>query len=123
MKKQPSVLIVEDDESNRLCLRDFLEHQGYACHEAENGADGLAKLQTEPFDLVMTDLNMPIMNGYQLLEAIASSPALRHLPVLITTGQSLSKVKQQLTPFEVHDVLSKPYDFSEISRLLNTLFK
>ncbi len=117
------ILIVEDDEPNRQCLRDFLKHQGHSCYEAQNGADGLSKLQTESFDLVMTDLNMPIMNGYQLLEALASHPTLRHLPVLITTGQSLSEVKPQLPLVEIHHVLSKPYDFSEISRLLNRILQ
>lgn len=121
-KKHKKILLVEDDESNRRCLRDFLEAQGYRCQEAENGADGLGKLQTEHFDLVITDLNMPIMDGFQLLEALAKHPTLERLPVMIATGQALPEVKQKTTHPRVKDVLAKPYDFPKLSQSLATLF-
>ena len=120
--KHKKILLIEDDESNRLCLREFLKDRGYVCQEAENGAEGLVKLQSEPFDLVITDLNMPIMNGFQLVDALATSSSLNQIPVLIVTGQSLSEVRQKTTHPLVKGVLPKPYDFPQISRSLAALF-
>ncbi|GJL61681.1 MAG: hypothetical protein NPIRA04_03350 [Nitrospirales bacterium] len=120
--KNKKILLVEDEESNRLCLRDFLVYHGYVCQEAENGAEGLSKLHSEHFDLVIMDLNMPEMNGFQLLEALASSPLVKQIPILIVTGQSLHEVKQKATHPWVKDVLAKPYDFPKILQTLTTLF-
>lgn len=119
--KNKKILLVEDDESNRLCLRDFLEHHGYICQEADNGVEGLEKLQSESFDLIITDLNMPIMNGFQLLDALANNPSLERIPVLIATGESLTEVKQKATHPSVKDIISKPYDFPKLSQSLATL--
>lgn len=120
--KHKKILLVEDDKSNRLCLHEFLKDRGYGCQEAKNGAEGLIKLQSEPFDLVITDLNMPIMNGFQLVDALAASSSLNQIPVLIVTGQSLSEVRQKTTHPLVKGVLPKPYDFPQISRSLAALF-
>jgi len=122
MKQIKKILLVEDDKENRLCLRDFLQYLGYECCEAEHGKDGLVKLHAEPFDLVITDLNMPIMNGYQLIDALDHHPPLSHLPVLIVTGESISEVSKQATSPRVKAVLPKPYDFPRMTRLLETLF-
>jgi CheY-like chemotaxis protein len=121
--KHIKILLVEDDESNRLCLRDYLEQEGFICHEAENGAEGLVKLQSEAFDVVITDLNMPIMDGFQLLDALANSPSLKRIPVLIVTGKSFpDEVKQKALHPCLIDILPKPYDFPKISRSLAALF-
>lgn len=122
MSSKKKILLVEDEESNRLCLRDYLEYQGYVCQEAKNGAIGLDKLQSEAIDVVITDLNMPVMNGFELLDAMTKNPSLKQIPVLIATGQSLPEVKQQAPHPCVKDVLGKPYDFSKIAQLLAALF-
>ncbi|GJL53105.1 MAG: response regulator [Nitrospirales bacterium] len=116
------ILLVEDDESNRLCLRDFLEHEGYICEEAANGAQGLKSLQLGNFDLIITDLNMPVMNGWQLLEALEKDPRLKHVPVLIVTGEDLPKTETLSTFPAVKTILRKPFDFPKIARTLTALF-
>ena len=116
------ILLVEDDESNRLCLRDFLEHEGFICEEAENGAQGLQKLQSMNFDLIFTDLNMPVMNGFQLIEALEKDPRLNHIPVLIVTGEDLPKTETLSTFPAVQTILRKPFDFPQIARTLTALF-
>ena len=122
MPSKKKILLVEDEESNRLCLRDFLQSHGYVCQEAAHGAEALDMLQSQAFDIVITDLSMPIMNGFQLLETMTKSPSLARIPVLIVTGQSLSEVKQKAPNPCVKDVLAKPYDFQKIAQSLTALF-
>ena len=86
---QLKFLIVDDFSTMRRIVRGLLKEMG--CHhtaEAEDGAAALAMLKSQPVDFVVTDINMPNMNGFELLEAIKADEALRHLPVLMVTAEA-----------------------------------
>ena len=80
------ILVVDDDPIHCEFARVYLSTPTATVETAQNGAEGMEKLRSEPFDLVVVDLEMPVMNGFQMIRAIRSDPTLRHLPVVIVTG-------------------------------------
>jgi len=82
-------LVVDDFATMRRILRNLLKELGFMnVQEAEDGVDALAKLRAEPFDFVVSDWNMPNMNGIELLQAIRADARLKHLPVLMVTAEA-----------------------------------
>ena len=80
------ILVVDDDPIHCEFASVYLSTPTATVETASNGAEGLQKLRAEPFDLVVVDLEMPVMNGFQMIRAIRNDPTLRHLPVVIVTG-------------------------------------
>ncbi len=82
-------LIVDDFSTMRRIVRNLLKEAGYAnADEAEDGAAALQKLRNASFDFVVTDINMPNMNGFELLTQIRQDASLKHLPVLMITAEA-----------------------------------
>ncbi|MDE2415344.1 MAG: chemotaxis response regulator CheY [Comamonadaceae bacterium] len=82
-------LIVDDFSTMRRIVRNLLKESGYTeTDEAEDGLAAMNKLRTAKFDFVITDINMPNMNGFQLLTEIKKDDALKHLPVLMVTAEA-----------------------------------
>ncbi len=82
-------LIVDDFSTMRRIVRGLLREMGCLhADEAEDGAVALGMLKTTKFDFVVSDINMPNMNGFELLKAIKADPELRHLPVLMVTAEA-----------------------------------
>ncbi|MFO1282253.1 MAG: chemotaxis response regulator CheY [Burkholderiales bacterium] len=83
------ILIVDDFSTMRRIVRNLLKEIGYMnAEEAEDGAAALTKLRGSKFDFVVSDLNMPNMNGFELLREIRADPALKALPVLLVTAEA-----------------------------------
>ena len=82
-------LIVDDFSTMRRIVRNLLKEAGYAnADEAEDGVAALQKLRNSPFDFVVTDINMPNMNGFELLTQVRQDASLKHLPVLMITAEA-----------------------------------
>ncbi len=81
-----SVLIVDDSVTARVFMRSIVEAAGYRVTLAVDGQDALNKLKLDTFDLVLTDVEMPLLNGFELLKAIRASDALKELPVVLITS-------------------------------------
>jgi two-component system, chemotaxis family, chemotaxis protein CheY len=82
-------LIVDDFSTMRRIVRNLLKEAGYAnAEEAEDGVTALQKLKGAKFDFVVSDINMPNMNGFELLSQIRADDALKHLPVLMITAEA-----------------------------------
>jgi len=82
-------LVVDDFSTMRRIVRNLLKELGYTqAEEAEDGAVALQKLKGGGFDFVVSDWNMPNMDGLQLLQAVRADPALKHLPVLMITAEA-----------------------------------
>ena len=82
-------LIVDDFSTMRRIVRGLLKEIGYAnAEEAEDGAVALNMLKNSKFDFVVSDINMPVMNGFELLTAVKADDNLKHLPVLMVTAEA-----------------------------------
>jgi CheY-like chemotaxis protein len=88
MPEAPLVLIVEDDFSTRVMYRDYLTHSGFRIAEAHNGHQALAKAKELRPDVVLTDLAVPGMDGFEFCRALQQSDATRGIPVLAVTGHT-----------------------------------
>ena len=88
METDPLVLIVEDDHSTRVMYREFLRDARFRTADAHNGFQALAKAEDIRPDLVLTDLAVPGMDGFEFCRALQRSEILRHIPVLAVTGHA-----------------------------------
>lgn len=82
------ILIVDDSATVRHQLRDALEGAGYEVAEAENGAFGLQAAKAEPYSMIIVDVNMPVMNGLEMLEGLREVPERATVPVFVLTTES-----------------------------------
>ncbi len=103
------ILLVDDDASHRMSLRDLLEVEGFRCEETEDGEEAEEKLASDSFDLVITDLNMPGVNGFDLLMAMAEDSMLETTPVMVITGNLNEDIRKDVLGFGAAAVLFKPY--------------
>jgi CheY-like chemotaxis protein len=110
------VLVVDDDLDIRCTLAQILREEGYRVREARDGEDALAKVAEEIPDLILLDLMMPRMTGWQLLEAFRLVPAYRQIPVVVLTAVPGLANLELCT-----DVIGKPVSFDRLVRLLQTV--
>src|ERR1700730_398603 len=88
------VLVVDDEEQNRTLLRDPLEARGYEVEEAENGMQALQKIAVRPPDVILLDLMMPKMDGFEVCRRLRKDAKTSHIPILMITA--LSERKERL---------------------------
>jgi adenylate cyclase len=100
-------LVVEDDPDLRAWLCRLLREGGWTVAEAENGRVGLARLAAAPADLVLLDLMMPEMDGFEFLEELRASEAGRHVPVIVVTAADMSDSDRQRLNGGVLRILQK----------------
>ena len=105
-----TILVVDDNRDIRRMLSTRLKREGYIITTAENGLQGLELAQTQPFDLIITDIMMPEMNGYQLLEQLKASPDLRHIPVIIISAVDNLDSVIRCIEMGAEDYLFKPFN-------------
>ncbi|NJO40058.1 MAG: response regulator [Cyanobacteria bacterium CRU_2_1] len=110
MVDQGLVLVVDDNEMNRDLLSRRLQRQGFTVVMAEDGQQALDKLQTQPFDLVLLDVMMPQMNGYQVLEHLKADPNLRHIPVIMISALDDMDSVVRCIELGAEDYLFKPFN-------------
>lgn len=105
-----SILVVEDNAVHRATLVTSLEREGHRVVTAEDGRRGLELLRSEPFDVVLLDIVMPEVDGYQVLDQVKADPKLRHIPVIVIT--SVDDVGSAVRCIEMgaDDLLTKPFD-------------
>ncbi len=104
------ILTVDDSASIRMTTRIALTNAGYQVTEAVDGSDGLAKLNGDSFDLVITDLNMPNMDGLTMIRELRKIPAHMGIPVVFLTTESDGEIKSQAKAAGATGWLTKPFD-------------
>lgn len=108
-----SLLIVEDHKELRSYLKSILD-TNYRVYLASNGTDALDQLQTEQIDLIITDLMMPYMDGFELVDHLKKDKELRKIPVLVVSARTDKTEKVDLIAKGAEDVISKPFDKEEL---------
>ncbi len=103
------ILVVEDQEDNRQILRDLLGSTGYEMVEAENGEDALTVAAAEQPDLILMDIQLPILDGYEATRRIKANPALAAIPIIAITSYALSGDEEKARAAGCDDYVTKPY--------------
>jgi adenylate cyclase len=102
------LLVVDDNKVNRLLLGRSLEQQGHSIEMAENGRQALEMMHARPFDLVLLDIEMPEMDGYQVLEKVNTDLQLRDIPIIITSALEELNSVVRCIEMGAEDYLTKP---------------
>jgi CheY-like chemotaxis protein len=111
------VLVVDDDLDIRCTIAQVLREEGFRVREARDGRDALAKIEEEMPDLLLLDLMMPVMSGWQLLETLRDTPHCRTLPVIIL---SAAPPTGEITE-GCADYIEKPVSFDRLVRLVESV--
>lgn len=106
----PHILTVDDSASIRMTTKIAFSNAGYQVTEAVDGMDGLNKAKAGQYDLIVTDLNMPNMNGLQMIEALRQSPAHLGVPILFLTTESDGEMKARAKAAGATGWVTKPFD-------------
>jgi len=118
------ILVVDDFSTMRRIVRNLLKELGFTnVDEAEDGAIALQKLNTEPFEFVVTDWNMPNMDGLTLLQTIRSTPTLQHLPVLMVTAEAKKENIIAAAQAGASGYIVKPFTAATLSEKLEKVFE
>lgn len=116
------ILIVDDSPTMRRILVNTVQKAGYRnCKEAEDGKDALAKLMAEDFDLLMTDWDMPNMNGLELTEAVRADSNLRKIPILMVTTRNKKEDIIGAIKFGVNGYVIKPFDAKTLKAKIDAI--
>jgi two-component system chemotaxis response regulator CheY len=121
------ILVVDDDKTTRKLLSLFLKAKGYDVATAENGLDAMEKLGTESINLVITDMNMPYMDGIELTKNLRNDENWKNLPIVMVTTEADDDERKKAMDAGVDDYLVKPANAEQITdsikRILKKLFK
>ncbi len=108
------ILVIEDHEENRRLLRDLLTSLGYELIEAVTGEEGLILAETHVPDLILMDIQLPGIDGYEATRRIKANQALRHIPIIAVTSYALSGDDLKAREAGCDAYLSKPFDPIEL---------
>lgn len=112
------IMIVDDDARNIFVLAAALEEYGAEIIEAENGQIALEKLKDNVCDLILMDIMMPVMNGYETIKSIRSIDKIKHIPIIATTAKSLKGDREKCMEAGANDYISKPIDYNVLITLV-----
>ena len=120
---QEHILLVDDDDLHRSCLKEFLGRRGYVCAEAGNGVVGLDVLRQESISIIITDNNMPEMDGLTFIEQVKQEFPNEILPVFLMTAEVSNSVRLRAFKNGVYRVFEKPLDFQELCHAIEWVTK
>lgn len=111
-----NILCIEDNPDNMLLLKRVLESAGYSMRQAFNGQDGLKIAETEPVDLVLLDINLPDIDGYEVTRRLRASaiPGAARLPILVITANVQKRDVEQAMTAGATEFITKPIDIFEL---------
>jgi two-component system cell cycle response regulator DivK len=108
------ILVVEDQEDNRRIMRDLLTSAGYEVIEAVTGEDGVSAAETHRPDLILMDIQLPGLDGYEATRQIKANPDLEHIPIIVVTSYALSGDDVKAFEAGCNAYVSKPFSPREL---------
>ncbi len=117
------ILVVDDCPTTRKLLGHYLRSGGYSVVFAENGLDALEKLATETVNLIVTDLNMPYMDGIELIKTLRADPTWDETPILMVTTEDDEAEKAKAIDFGANGYLVKPVTSNVITDNIKQIIK
>ncbi len=115
------ILLVEDDTLNREMVTRRLEWEGYQIISAEDGATAVELSETELPDLILMDLGLPILNGWQAAQRIKATPSTQHIPIIALTAYALTEDRDKCIAVGCDDYESKPINFARLQAKIQAL--
>ena len=103
------ILVVEDQEDNRQILRDLLSNAGYEMIEAEDGQQALTQAAKHKPDLILMDIQLPLLDGYEATRRIKADPALNAIPIIVVTSYALSGDEEKAHAAGCDAYVAKPF--------------
>jgi CheY-like chemotaxis protein len=117
----PRILLVEDNEMNRDMLSRRLQRKGYTVLIAVDGEQGLATAYSEMPDLILMDISLPFIDGYEVTRRLKANPRTRHIPVIALTAHALLTDREKALRAGCNDYDTKPVDFARLTEKIETL--
>ena len=122
--KNMRILVVDDFNTMRRIVKNILKQLGFEnIGEAENGQEALEVLKKEKFDFVITDWNMPVMTGLDLLKAIKADAALKDLPVMMVTAEAQQQNIVEAVKTGASNYIVKPFTAEVLEEKISKIFK
>ena len=119
--RQPTILIVENEVSNRILIEKVLSTRGFRCLSASNGREALDILDHESVDLILTDLSMPVLDGYRTTQLIRARPALARVPIVAVTAYALNDENEAAMQIGCNEYLTKPFKPRQLLEVVDRL--
>ncbi len=119
----PNILIVEDDEMNRDMLARHLKWEGYQVIAAANGVQAVALARSEPVDLILMDMGLPIMNGWQATQRLKAAPETQAIPIIALTAYALMEDRARCLSAGCNDYETKPIEFPRLLAKMKRLLE
>ena len=116
MNKNKTVLIIDDVEENIYILERRLISEGFKVHSANEGEKGLQILQKEPIDLILLDINMPVLDGITILEGIREDSSLSHVAILMVTANEDVSMALKCLKKGACGYITKPYSMEQMNQ-------
>ena len=117
------ILVVDDDKTTRKLLSLYLKGKGYEVVTAENGLDALEKVGIENVNFILTDMNMPYMDGIELTRNLKSDPAYSGIPIVMVTTEADEDEKKKAFEAGADDYLVKPANAEQINDSIKKILK
>lgn len=118
-----TILVVEDNETNRTLMRDILTYYKYAVIEAENGEIGLQLAIEHVPDLILMDIQMPIMNGYTATTLLKNDPRTKDIKILAVTSFAMAGDRERVLASGADGYISKPINTRELPTIIEELIR
>ena len=119
MAEPVRVLLVEDNEMNRDMLTRRLARRGFAVESATDGAEAVARAAASPPDVVLMDLNLPVLDGYEATRQLKESPATSRIPVIALSAHAMSDDRERALSAGCDDFDTKPVDLDRLIRKID----
>ncbi|MBX7231985.1 MAG: response regulator [Bdellovibrionales bacterium] len=122
-KKQSKILVVEDDDSLRLGLKRIFEEEGYSVTVVSDGTQIPYAIQENSFDLILLDIGLPWINGFELAVFIKEHPGLKNVPIVFLSGRDQETDVKQAFLSGADDFIKKPFDIEKMKKTVSTLIE
>jgi two-component system cell cycle response regulator DivK len=117
------VLYIEDNLDNMTLVKRVLEIEGYEVIEAETGSEGLAKASETRPDIIITDINLPDIDGYEVTSSLKKNKLLAHIPVIAMTANVMKRDRESVFEAGCDGYISKPIDIDELPEQIEYFLK
>jgi len=115
----PKILLVEDNEMNRDMLSRRLQRKGYEVVAAHDGEQGHLMARSEAPDLILMDISLPVMSGWEVTRLLKNNPATRHIPIIALTAHALVTDREKAFEAGCDDYDTKPIEFGRLSEKID----